>query len=391
MASVFFAIRWRGKVFLDTALSFGNRAAALCAQRVIWAIIWIYRTKIPSFPGTYNSGIPCACQGHCNCGDNKAAAYIDDFLGVGPQKLAQINFDAALALADMLGLRISQTPGHVSPPSAQCECLGILYDTDKNIMQLPQDKVDDLTEILSEWVRKTITTEHELAVLSGKLLFASQVIPSGRLFLNRCLATKRRAARHGGPIMLDSDFMSDIRWWQSAVVSRNGVCFLVPDATIHISLDASTDGWFQGKPGLGAYNHANHEYFAVTPPDEFSELTIADLELLAHVVSIHLWGSSWAGCEVAIHTDNQACWYLLTNGRSREDLRLRMSRTIATSGVESQFRLISKWIPTTENTLADALSRFGDPAQRAKFKEHCDQLAGIPRQRDIRTQHFGFE
>ena len=105
-------------------------------------------------------------------------------------------------------------------------------------MQLPQDKVDALTEILSEWIRKSITTEHELAVLSGKLLFASQVIPSGRLFLNRCLATKRRAARHGGPIMLDADFMADIRRWQSAIVSRNGVSFLVPDATIHVSLDA---------------------------------------------------------------------------------------------------------------------------------------------------------
>ena len=68
-----------------------------------------------------------------------------------------------------------------------------------------------------------------------------------------------------------------------------------------------------------------------------------------------------------------------------------MSRTIATAGVQSQFRLLSKWIPTTENTLADALSRYGDPAQRAKFKEHCDQLAGIPRQREVRPEHFGFD
>ena len=190
--------------------------------------------------------------------------------------------------------------------------------------------------------------------------------------------------------MLDSDFMSDIRWWQSAVVSRNGVCFLVPDATIHISLDASTDGWFQGKPGLGAYNHANHEYFAVTPPDEFSELTIADLELLAHVVSVRLWGPGWKGSEVAIHTDNMATFFLLTNGRSRDDRRLRMSRCIATSEIQCQYRIVPKWIPTTENTLADALSRIADPSQRKRFQDHCDRLGGIPRQRHVDDSLFNF-
>ena len=35
VAAIYFAIRWRGKIFLDTALSFGNCGAALAAQRVI--------------------------------------------------------------------------------------------------------------------------------------------------------------------------------------------------------------------------------------------------------------------------------------------------------------------------------------------------------------------
>ena len=391
VSSIFFAIRWRGQVYLDTALSFGNRAAALAAQRVIWAVIWIYRTRIPSFPGTFNSGVTCSCTGHCDCGDNKAAGYIDDFMGASPQSLAHINFDAALGLADTLGLRISKTPGHVSPPSAICECLGITYDTDRNVMLLPQDKVDALSQILQDWLSKTITTEHELAVLAGKLLFASQVIASGRLFLNRCLATKRRAARHNGPIMLDEDFRADIRWWQNAIKLHNGVSFLVPEATIHISLDASTDGWYQGKPGLGAYNHSTHEYFSEPAPEHLEELGIADLELLAHVAAVHLWGPAWHGHEVAIHTDNQATYYLLRNGRSRDDRRLRMSRSIATQGIQHQFRIISEWIPTTENTLADALSRVGDPAQRRKFQQHCDELGGTPRQRPVRPEHFSFD
>ena len=147
---------------------------------------------------------------------------------------------------------------------------------------------------------------------------------------------------------------------------------------------------YEGKPGLGAYNHENHEYFAVTPPAEYADMEIADLELLAHVVSINLWAPTWTGYDVAVHTDNQACWYLLKNGRSRQDRRLHMSRSIATAGIKSQFRLISEWIPTTENNLADALSRFGDPVQRSKFHEHCALLNNIPRPREIAPAHFVF-
>ena len=389
--SVFFAIRWKGKVWLDTALSFGNRAASLAAQRVIWAVVYLYRTRVPPFPGSHNTGMSCSCLGHCICGENRAAGYIDDFIGVSPECLAQLNFSSVLALADHLGLRLSQTPGHISPPSSVCECLGIIYDTDKNVMRLPQDKVEDLTNILVSWISKQSASEHELAVLCGKLLYAANVIHAGRLFLNRCLATKRRASRHRKPITLDRDFWDDIRWWQEAIALRNGISFLVPDQTLHISLDASTNGFYDGKPGIGAYNHQNHQYISTTVPPELSEMCIADLELIAHVVSVRVWGPSWKGAEVTIHTDNMATFFLLTNGRSRDDQRLRMSRSVSTCEVTSQCRLISKWIPTSENTLADALSRVGDPAQRRKFQEHCDQLGGIPRQRHVTPEMFSFD
>ena len=391
VASVFFAIRWKGKIFLDTALSFGNRAASLAAQRVLWAVLYLYRTKIPPFPGSYNSGIPCSCLDHCECGDNRACGYVDDFLGVSPECLAQLNFNSVLALADHLGLRLSQTPGHIAAPSTECECLGVLYNTENNTMRLPQDKLEALTALLVVWINKKTATEHELAVLCGKLLYAANVISAGRLFLNRCLATKRRASRFREAIYLDEDFWADVRWWQEAIALRNGVSFLVPDDTLHMSLDASTNGFYDGKPGIGAYNHKNHQYISTTVPPELSDLCIADLELLAHVISVRIWGPDWKGAEVTVHTDNMATFFLLTNGRSRDDRRLKMSRAVATCEIVSQCRLISKWIPTSENTLADILSRVGDPAQRRRFQEHCDQLGGIPRQRHVSPEMFRFQ
>ena len=391
VAATFFAIRWRGKVYLDTVLSFGNRAAALAAQRVIWAVVYIFRTRVPPFPGSFNTGVSCTCEFHCECGENLAAGYIDDLIGISCESLATSQFESAISLASTLGLRLSKTPGHISPPSATCECLGILYDTDENTMRLPQDKVDDIVAILLVWVTKPRATEHELAVLCGKLLYCANVIFAGRLFLNRCLATKRFASKHAQPITLTEDFREDIKWWQTAVLLRNGVSFLVPESSIHVSLDASSNGWHKGQRGLGGYNHSTNQYFSCGTPPDLSHLAIADLELLAHVVAIHLWGSHWRKFQVTIHTDNQACWWLLTKGRTREDIRLRMSRWMATQQIKQRFRISSAWIPTTENNLADALSRVGDPSQQRKFDEHCTQLGGTPSRCHVRPEFFGFD
>ena len=390
VSSVFFAIRWKGKVFLDRALSFGNRAAALAAQRVIWAVVFLFRTRVPPFPGSYNTGVTCVCDFHCKCGENLAEGYIDDFIGVSPEPLAMLQFDSAMALARTLGLRVSRTPGHVSPPDTSCECLGIQYDTVDNTMRLPQDKVDDFLQMLDVWSNKTVATEHELSVLCGKLLYASNVVFAGRLFLNRCLATKRFAASLKKPTTLTDDFFADVSWWQEAIKYRNGVSFLVPKSHIHVSLDASSNGWKAGAPGLGGYNHQSHQFFSATPPPHLSHLSIADLELLAHVVALHIWAPEWADSQVTVHTDNQACWHLLRNGRTREDIRLRMSRWISMEQVKCSFRITSAWIQTSENNLADALSRVGDSGHRQLFDEHCRSLGGIPTECHVRPEYFEF-
>ena len=60
-AAPYFAVRWRNKIFLNLEYSFGNRGAALSAQRVLWAICWIFRCQLPPAPGVTNSGADCVC------------------------------------------------------------------------------------------------------------------------------------------------------------------------------------------------------------------------------------------------------------------------------------------------------------------------------------------
>ena len=387
----YFAVQWRGKVFLDRCLSFGNRESALAAQRFIWAISWIYRTQIPPHSGTYNSGFRCCCSSHCDCGDNSAKPYIDDVIGASAQALANDNFSSFLALADHLGLRLSTTPGHVSPPGPICIALGLEYDTDLNTVSLPRAKRDDLSKLLKHWLDTPKATEKELASISGKLLQACGVIFAGRLFLNRILATKRRATRATHKtIYLDEAFRDDVQWWLEALDLRNGVSFLVQKSTATITLDASTTGWSDGSPGIGAYNFDRNEFISVSPPQHLHQLHINDLELLAHVLVARIWGPQMDSVHVKVFTDNTCCWYLSQNGRSAVDQRLRMARIFALSQIEHNYRVEPAWLSTDDNWLADAYSRPADDKSKTRIANFVKSIGVNPTQRHIEPEMYNF-
>ena len=387
----FFALRWNGKIFLDLAYSFGNRGAALSAQRVLWSICWLFRCHVSPAPGVLNSGSSCRCSSHCKCGSNTSVAYIDDSVAIAPSHLADYQFSQFVSLCKKLGITLSETPGHLVPPSSRCTALGLEYDLDLNTISLPADKVSSLLEMLHAWLSKESASEKELASFAGRLIYAAGVISSGRLFLNRVLATKRRATSSGLNIILDEAFFDDVRWWISAINLRNGVTFLEFAATTHIAMDASSDGWTDGLPGIGIFNFTAKEFVTCPPPPHLQHLHIADLELLAHVLAGNLWGPSWSTHKITGETDSSACFYLLQNGRTRHQVRLEMSRHFSTTQVRHNFKWKTQWISTHLNVLPDALSRWGDPKYRKIFQEHCKKL-GIhqPVQRHVTPEMFTF-
>ena len=286
---------------------------------------------------------------------------------------------------------LSLTPVHLVPPSSRCTALGLEYDLEANTIALPPDKVSSILKLLEDWRSRESASEKDLCSLAGKLVYAAGVISSGRLFLNRVLATKRRATSSGLHIILDATFFADIDWWIEAISLRNGITFLESASTTHIAKDASSDGWYGGLPGIGIFNFSTNEYVACTPPPLFRDWIIADLELLAHVLAGNIWGSSWSGHVVTGETDSSACFYLLQNGRTRHQNRLEMSRHFATTQVRNNFQWKTKWISTHLNILPDALSRWGDPKYHKVFHDHCHLLGIVnPVQLHVSPEMFSF-
>ena len=279
----------------------------------------------------------------------------------------------------------------MSPPNTICVCLGLEYDTEANTVSLPQDKVTAFNTLLKEWLTKTQTTEKELASLAGKLLNASNVFFAGRLFVNRVLATKRRAAKLSHKtIYVDEDFRDDLKWWLEALDLRNGVSFLVHVSTALITLDASTHGWIDRKPGIGAYHFGLNEYISVCPPARLHDLHINDLELLAHILVVRTWGAQMRNQHITIKTDNESCYFLLSRGRSSFDNRLRMARIISLDQIANDYRSESAWISTSDNWLADALTRPGSEDHRRIFDDFASTLGVKPRQRHITPEMYLF-
>ena len=387
----FFAIGWRDLIYLDAAMSFGNRAAALAAQRVMWSVIWLFRTRIEPAPGVQNSGFACSCPSHCECGDNAPAGYIDDSIVISPQSLASYQFGAFIQLCKNLGLRISSSPGHVSPPASKCVALGILYNLEDNTVSLPPEKVTALLDIIDDWLARTRSTDKQFASLAGKLLNAANVVRSGRLLTSRVLANKRLAASVTAPVLIDEACRADLKWWREALHSRNGISFLEHDQDILLAMDASGSGWSEDLPGLAGFNFTTSEYWHGPPPPDLVHLDICDLESLCHVVSCNVWGSSWKQKQVLGQTDNMVSYYLFTNGRSRDDFRLQLARSVASAQVSHEFIWTSQWLSTHDNVIPDALSRWGSQHYRDVFFRECARLKITPKKIELHPSFFNYK
>ena len=388
--AIFFAIRWRGLDYLDMCLSFGNRAAAQCAQRIMWAILWVFRTRINPQPNVRNSGFNCSCSTHCQCGDITCAGYVDDTIGIAPLAIAQYQYEAFLQLCHNLGLRLSKSAGHLSPPDTQCVALGLLFNLENNTVSMPADKLKALLELLESWFDKTYATDRELASLVGRLLYAANVIRSGRLLTNRVLATKRLAASIDRPVLVDSACLADLRWWHAALSFRNGMSFLEHDSDVTIAMDASGAGWEGGLPGLAGFNFDTSEFWCGPPPQHLVHLDICDLETVCHVVSCHIWAHTWQHKQILGQTDNQISYFLFTNGRARDEVRLQMARSVASFQVTHNFVWTSEWISTHVNVLPDAASRFGSEKYRKIFFDECTRRGITPKRIPLLPKHFNF-
>ena len=137
-------LHWNG-AYVDTCLPFSKRHGSQFFQRTSDAIHYIMKRHI------YD-----------------VINYIDDFLGFGMPSVACALFDTLRDVMHQLGLTINDKK--LVYPATQAVYLGVMVDTIEGTVSIPQEKLQNVTNMVTEWALKTHCNKRELQSLLGSLL-----------------------------------------------------------------------------------------------------------------------------------------------------------------------------------------------------------------------------
>ncbi|XP_077863268.1 uncharacterized protein LOC144346270 [Saccoglossus kowalevskii] len=211
--------KWLGCYFFDRVLPFGLRSAPYLFNQLDEAIHWIITQRA----NTQN-----------------LIHYLDDYLAVAPPPNSQACLhimNTMLSVCKELGVPIAKEK--VEGPSSTLTFLGIELDTVKMVIRLPDDKLNDLLQVLPTWLHKTSSTKQELLSLIGTLSFAYLLV---RIFLRRMINLSTSVTNINSIVALTENFRLDVQWWCDFLPSWSGsASFLVSNWSPATKLELFTD------------------------------------------------------------------------------------------------------------------------------------------------------
>ena len=350
---------WRLSLFFFCSLMFGLRHAGLQGQRVTTAVTWVHQRL----------GLETDSQTLFN-----SLNYSDD-IGGCESTLARAteSFDVLGSLLRDLGLDESSSKAH--PPSTSMPYLGIEFNTVTMCMSIPADKLTEVQEEVSLWMKKSMASKRSLQQLLGKLFWVSRCVRFSRAFMGRLLTQLQHM--HTMPdnkkMKLSTGCRQDIAWWNRYLRRFNGTEILYPTDPLMLTLTQLLDtsakvncGDAQPQGG-GAY--FGSEYWSRKFPDWLLDenTPIHVKEFWVVLVSAWLWGHLWKGSRVYVFCDNKAVVEVLDKEKPKDTRMQELLREylyiVCTRGFTPIFRLVG----TKENEVADFISRNHDQHQIAAY------------------------
>ena len=343
---------WRSFLFFFCSLMFGLRHAGLQGQKVTTAVTWIHR----------NLGLDTDIEEKFN-----SLNYSDDIGGC--EKSYDRALQSFIALGELftdLGLKESTSKAH--PPSTSMPYLGIQFNTTTMKMSIPPDKVAEVREEVSLWVKKSSASKKHLQQLLGKLFWVSRCVKFSRGFMGQLLSQLK--TMHPMPdnkkAKLTIECRHDILWWDRYLRRFNGVEMLYQTDPMGLSLEELLDigacvncGDAQLKGGGSYYGQ---EYWSRPFPAwlQGDDTPIHLKEFWVVLVSAWIWGDQWQGKLVYIFCDNDAVVEVLEKERPKDLRMLQLLQEFLFIVCTRKFTPVFRKIGSKENFVADFISRCHD-------------------------------
>ena len=277
------------------------------------------------------------------------AHYLDDFIVIGPPRSSECA-DALATLDDVcsrLGIPLAQHKR--DGPTTCLTFLGVEVDTEAAELRLPQAKLERLRSLLEDWGDRKVCRRRELESLVG--VYTQPRLQSGTLRSGLPAPHVGSPQRESPPPTPPSDQVVPLRPDVVEVVCRR-VSYLPPSSNLP-RLRMASD--VSGSWGCGAW-YLTH-WFQLQWNTQSAALPIMAKELLPVVLACAVWGQSWSGCRVTVLCDNQAVVACLRSRTCHDHHIMHMLRTLAFIEASHSFALSPQYISTTDNHLADDLSR----------------------------------
>ena len=335
---------WKGTYYAESFLPFGLRTAPYLFNLFAEVFHWILEEELKSL------GLRV-----------RILHYLDDFLMVLPPESSTALYTTVFTnLCHEVGLSIKDSKNEQGMVASFA---GVEFDTSQMLIRLPAKKLLKAQSITQRTPEKKSVSLLELQKITGYLNFVATVVPLGRTFLRRLYNMELHFPPGSGyhKRRLSSEAREDLAWWTEILSQApyRSIAFQSRETILTWSDAASTKG-------LGGYYTSE----AQPSPQPDSIFSIALPSSIAHA-SEHIntkemrgveqvllyWGRGWKGKQIVIHTVNRAVAHGLANGTIRGE-SMRVLRRCLLLAVEWDLELRTRWISTTYNALADALSRF---------------------------------
>ena len=192
-------MEWNGALYVDTVLPFELRSTPKLFSAVVDVLEWI----------ALHEGVSILLH------------YLDDFLTMGRELTSECwnNLKKLIQLCQRLGLPLIWQK--LEGPATILMFLGILLDTQKMEMRLPEEKLRELKLLIVKWLSRKSGKKRKLLSLIGKLSHAAKIIALGRISFLRSVAHRVKHLDYW--VHLNHEFKSDLAWWDTFIDTWNGL------------------------------------------------------------------------------------------------------------------------------------------------------------------------
>ena len=337
------------KIYMYRVAPFGAVASVEIAHQISRAVLFLYLHPATSAP-------------HVPAEQYTAAVYVDDFLIAVTAEWAEAARKRLRTLLISIGLPLSDAPTKVeeSQMSATKIYVGVKFDIEEMTVSVDPAKRARAVKEIDDALGRHFLTRKRYRSLVGTLNYLALCVRNGATFM-RSLWNGLRYQGHKRTINLDNGIKRDLRWWRYVAPKWNGVAMMQPEAPLeHPEMRISTDATLKG---FCMVNLDRGEFCAGKFPPWAAPLMINAKELITAFGVTMLWPEQ-AGPYVYIFTDNEASEIALrpapgTHSRStRSASFMTVMRSLWAYEAANNVTIIPRRVPTKENILADAGSRF---------------------------------